>query len=85
MYNVTLDNVTNTTSMTNITYSGLDHTTNYTVVVTPYNSAGPGTPANITVTTLIPSGQNMCVYNYVHPAGVRLWAYVCSNTIIIMN
>ena len=51
------------------------------VVVTPYNNAGPGTPANITVTTLIPSGQNMYIYNYVYPAGVRLWDYVCSNTI----
>ena len=61
MYNVTLDNgVTNTTSMTNFTYSGLSHTTDYTVVVIPYNNAGPGTPANITVTTLIASGQNMC-------------------------
>ena len=60
MYNVTLDNgVTNITSMTNITYSGLNHTTDYTVVVIPYNNAGPGTPANITVTTLIHSGQNM--------------------------
>ena len=68
MYNVTLDNVTNTTSMTNITYSGLNHTTNYTVVVIPYNNAGSGTPANITVTTLIPSSQNMYVviHNYVH-------------------
>ena len=60
MYNVTFDDdVTNTTSMTNITYSGLNYTTDYTVVVIPYNNAGPGTPANITVTTLIPSGQNM--------------------------
>ena len=63
MYNVTLvdDGVTNTTSMTNITYSGLNHTTNYTVVVIPYNNAGLGTPANITGTTLIPSGQNICI------------------------
>ena len=60
MYNVTLDNdVTNTTSMINITYSGLNHTTNYTVVVVPYNNAGPGIPANITVTT---SGQIMCMH-----------------------
>ena len=60
IYNVTLDNgVTNTTSMSNFTYSGLNHTTNYTVVVIPYNNAGSGTPANITVTTLIASGQNM--------------------------
>ena len=60
MYNVTLDDgVTNTTSMTNITYSGLSHATNYTVVVVPYNNAGPGIPANITVTTIIPSGPAM--------------------------
>ena len=60
MYNVTLDNgVTNTTSMTNFTYSGLSHTTDYTVVVIPYNNAGPGTPANIIVTTLIPSCENI--------------------------
>ena len=52
MYNVTLDDdVTNATSMINITYSGLNHSTNYTVVVVPYNNAGPETPANITVTT----------------------------------
>ena len=64
MYNVTLDNdVTNTTlmtittSMTNITYDGLNDTTNYTVVVVPYNNAGPGTPANVTVYTLSPSGM----------------------------
>ena len=64
MYNVTLDDdVTNTTSMTNITYSGLNHTTNYTAVVVPYNNAGPGTSANVTVTTLVPSGQIMCIHN----------------------
>ena len=61
MYNVTLDNGdTNTTSMNNFTYSGLNHTTDYTVVMIPYNNAGPGTPANIIVTTLFSSGQNMC-------------------------
>ena len=60
MYNVTFDDdVTNTTSITNFTYNGLNDTTNYTVVVIPYNNAGPGNPTNITVTTLIPSGQNM--------------------------
>ena len=58
MYNVTLDDdVTITTSMTNITYDGLNDTTNYTVVVVPYNNAGPGTPANVTVYTLSPSGM----------------------------
>ena len=52
MYNITFDNdVTITTSMTNITYDGLNATTDYTVVVVPYNNAGPGTPANVTVTT----------------------------------
>ena len=60
MYNVTLDDVvTNTTLMTNITYSGLNHSTNYNVVVVPYNNAGSGIPANITVTT---SGQIMCMH-----------------------
>ena len=64
MYNVTFDDdVTNATSMTNVTYSELNHTTNYTVVVVPYNNAGPGTSANITVTTLVPSGQIMCICN----------------------
>ena len=63
MYNVTLDDsVTNTTSLTNITYSGLNDTTNYTVVVVSYNNAGLGIPANITVTTLIPSGQTICMH-----------------------
>ena len=52
MYNVTFDNdVTNTTSVTNVTYDGLNHTTDYSVVIVPYNNAGPGTPANVTVTT----------------------------------
>ena len=62
MYNVTLDDgVNNTTSMTNITYSGLNHTTDYTVVIVQYNNTGPGIPANITVTTLIPSGPAPCI------------------------
>ena len=62
MYNVTLDGDTDATSMTNFIYSGLNDTTNYTVIVTPYNNARAGTPANITVTTLVPSGQNICRY-----------------------
>ena len=57
MYNVTLDGVTTTTTYNNITYTGLNHMTDYTIIVTPYNNIGPSTPANITVTTLIPSGQ----------------------------
>ena len=64
MYNVTLDDsVTNTTSLTNITYSGLNDATNYTVVVVPYNNVGLGISANITVTTLISSGLDH-VYAY---------------------
>ena len=52
MYDITFDDdVTITTSMTSITYDGLNHTTDYTVIVVPYNNAGPGTPANVTVTT----------------------------------
>ena len=71
MYNVTLDDsVTNTTSLTNITYSGLNDTTNYTVVVVPYNNAGQGIPANITVTTLIPSGQTICICTHNYPVDV---------------
>ena len=58
MFNVTLDGVTNTTALTNITYSGLNNMTNHTVIVTPYNNVGTGPPADITVTTLTPSGQN---------------------------
>lgn len=54
------DHVIDFTSMTNITYSGLRrHKTTYTVVVVPYNMAGRGIPANITVTTI---GQTMCMY-----------------------
>ena len=54
------DHVIHFTSMTNITYSGLRRdTTNYTVVVVPYNKAGRGIPANITVTTI---GQTVCMY-----------------------
>lgn len=57
MYNVTLDGTSIiVTSMTNITYGGLTPLTNYSVIVTPYNNAGAGTPANITVTTLTPPG-----------------------------
>ena len=44
------DHVINFTSMTNITYSGLRrYTTNYTVVVVPYNKIGQDIPANIIV------------------------------------
>ena len=58
MYNVTLDDdETIITSMTNITYDKLNDTANHTVVIVPYNNAGPGTPANVTVYTLRPSGM----------------------------
>ena len=58
------------TLMTNITYSRLRHTTNYTVVVLPLNKAGEGIPSNITVTT---SGQTMCMYTqYNYPVGLSL-------------
>ena len=59
LYNITLDDgVADTSSKANITYSELWHTTNHTVVVVPYNNAGPGIPANITVSI---SGQTTCV------------------------
>ena len=58
MYNVTLDNgVTNTTSLTSYTFSGLSYESEYTVVVASFYYGGPEAPANITVTTLTPSGQ----------------------------
>ena len=44
---------------TNLTFSGLRHTTNYYVGVVPFNKAGEGIPATITVTT---SGQTMCMH-----------------------
>jgi len=56
MYNVTVNGMSDVTSMNNITYSGLRPSTSYFVIVTPYNNAGAGTPTNITVTTLIPPG-----------------------------
>ena len=56
MYNVSLDNVTNTTTMTNITYTGLTPMTIHLVTVVPYNNAGAATPTSVNVTTLIPSG-----------------------------
>ena len=58
MYNVTLDNgVTYTTSLTSYTFSGLSNETDYTVVVASFYYGRPEAPANITVTTLTPSGQ----------------------------
>jgi len=56
MYNVTVNGMSDVTSMNNITYSGLRPSTSYLVIVTPYDNAGAGTPTNITVTTLIPPG-----------------------------
>ena len=55
-YNVTMDSITTTMTMASITYSELNHTTAYTIIVTPFNNAGSSPPANITVTTLTPSG-----------------------------
>ena len=59
MYSVTLDGIINTTTMTNITYTGLSHATDHTVIVTPYNNAGEGTSANITVMTSTGLGQDV--------------------------
>ena len=58
MYNVTLDDdFTNTTLLTSYTFSELSNETDYTVVVASFYYEGPESPANITVTTLTPSGQ----------------------------
>ena len=57
MFNVTLDGVTTTTQLTNITYSGLNNMINHTVIVIPYNNVGTGPPATMNIITLTPSGQ----------------------------
>ena len=61
MYNVTLiynDNeITNSTTTDYIKYTNLNTQTLYTVVIVPINNAGAGRPANVTVTTLTPSGM----------------------------
>lgn len=58
-YNVTMDDNTTTITMASVTYSGLNDTTAYTIIVTPFNDAGSSPPANITVTTLTPSGEDL--------------------------
>ena len=52
---------TTITTMTSTTISGLTENTMYTLSVSAVNSAGPGSPAEVTGTTLL-SGECVIIY-----------------------
>ena len=60
MYRVTISgpdiNDTDTTDTNMYTFTGLTPNTNYTITITPYNSAGDGTP-NTTMGMTLPTGK----------------------------
>ena len=60
MYRVTISgpdiNDTDTTDTTMNTFTRLTPNTNYTITITPYNSAGDGTP-NTTIEMTLPTGM----------------------------
>ena len=61
MYRVTISgpdiNDTDTTDTIMYTFTGLTPNTNYTITITPYNSAGEGTPEIEVVMTMMPTGE----------------------------
>jgi len=65
MYRVTISgpdvNDTDTTVTNMNTFTGLTPNTNYTISITPYNSAGDGTPEIKVAMTMIPTGKILAI------------------------